>query len=811
MAKLKKRYDPSIEKEIINFWKDNNVFKFNPNTNKKVFSIDSPPPTISGDGLHMGHVLNGMHFEFAARYRRMKGYEVFFPEGFDDNGLPTERFIEKKFGVKATQMPRKEFIDLCRNEIKKVCQTYKDTFVSLGFSIDWSLSYDTISPFSTKIAQKSFIDLFKKGRIERSEEVTIWCPFCQTALAQDDMEDREEKSTLNTILFELENGEKIKIATTRPELLPACVGVFVNPSDERYKNLIGKKAKVPLFEYDVPIMADDKVDKEFGTGLVMVCTFGDQTDVEWWRKYSLPLKIILNKDGTLNEKAEKYKGLSIKEARAKILEDLKLQGLLVEQEEIVHAVNVHERCKTPIEFLVSPQWKIKQLDLKDKMIEQGQKIKWFPEFMEARFDTWIKGLKWDWIISRQRPFGIPFPIWYCKKCGTPVIADEKDLPVYPSEQSPNKSCPKCGSTEFLPEKDVMDTWMTSSLTPLITARWGEKDSLIDRVYPFSLRPQAHEIIRTWTYYTILKSYLHTNSIPWKEIAISGWCLDRKGKKMSKSAGNGVEPLEIIKKYPVDALRWWAATANIGEDFRYKEQDLQDGSKFLNKIWNAARFVGLFYDPGVFEENNAQIAKKNLSFVDKWIIEKLRKTTEEVDKAFENYAYGNAKKSLYLFFKTYFCDNYLEFIKWRLYSNKNPESKLAAQYTVALILKNSLKLFHPFIPFITEKIWLDLFEEKQSIAISLWSDLSEFDQDKESEKRGDFIFKVVGDIRTWKANNNKSVAYENFSITLKIPRSQGLSEAALEEVKQEIKNIARAKEITTTLDENYSLVCKDLAQ
>ena len=835
-TKLEKKYNSSFEEDIIKRWQEAGIFKFNSNTTKPVFSIDSPPPYASGD-IHVGHMLSYGHFEFAARYWRMKGFEVFYPFGFDDNGLPTERSIEKKYNIKASKMLRKEFVDLCLKETKEMDETYKNIFTRMGHSMDWSLSYNTINPFCTKMAQKSFIDLFKKGRVERTAEPTIWCPFCQTALAQDDMGDKDEESFLNTILFEFENGEKIKIATTRPEFLPACGAVFVNPFDKRYVDLIGKKAKVPLFDYEVPIMADDKVDKDFGTGLVMVCTFGDQTDIIWWRKYGLHLKVLLNKDGTLTDIARKYKGMKSKDARAQVIEDLKEKGLLFEQKKINHIINVHERCNTPVEFLVSPQWKIKQLDLKDKLIEQGRKIIWSPEFMRSRYENWVAGLKWDWIISRQRYFGVPFPIWYCKRCGKAKLADLEDLPVYPTQTQPTTPC-ECGSTDFEPEFDVMDTWMTSSITPLLAAKWGEKDSLIDKVYPFSLRPQGHDIIRTWAYYTILKSYLHTNSIPWKTIALSGWGLDQSGKKMSKSKGNIVDPRDVIKKYSADALRWWGATVKIGEDFCYKEQDVQDGFKFLNKIWNAANFVGLFFDKNVFEENNTKIAKNNARVLDKWVIQKFRKSLDISSKAIESYNYGDAKKSMFQFFKQYFCDNYLEFIKWRIYSEKDQaqvlqeqnsiansrlqnvalpsnstpkEAKQSAQYYVAFVLKNSLKLFHPFIPFITEKIWIDLFEEKTPLAIASWPGPSEFEEDEEAEKIGDFALKVIEDIRMWKASNNKSVAYDNFSLDLTFPAFLNLSNSQLDEIVEDIKNIARAKEMNVNIDKEYKVVCKNLEQ
>jgi valyl-tRNA synthetase len=488
--------------------------------------------------------------------------------------------------VNIRKVGREEFVKLCLKETEIGGANYRNVWTRLGISVDWSLLYSTINKRCQAISQRSFIDIYRLGRMERRNEPAIWCPLCQTSLAQADVEDSEEKkSFLNTIKFKGEDGSDLLIATSRPELIPACVALIVSPDDERYKALVGKTGITPIFNVKVPILADRKVDPTFGTGMVMVCTFGDKTDIDWWRQFDLPLKLAITPYGTMNDIAGTYKGLTLTACREKVLEDLKEAGLLVEQKPITHVMNVHERCGTAVEYYVTPQWFIKILDLKEELLAQGAKLKWYPDYMKVRYDTWINGLKWDWCISRQRYFGVPFPIWYCKKCGEVALAEDSQLPVDPMVTLPLHPCKKCGAMEFEPDKDVMDTWATSSVTPLINANWGEPNSILDKIYPMGMRPQSHEIIRTWLFYTVIKSYIHTDSLPWHDIMISGQGLDPNGKAMHKSKGNIVEPLPIVDKYSADAVRWWAASAKLGDDLAFKEKEVVYGQKFANKLFN----------------------------------------------------------------------------------------------------------------------------------------------------------------------------------------------------------------------------------
>ncbi|MAE13313.1 valine--tRNA ligase, partial [Candidatus Woesearchaeota archaeon] len=489
-------YDPlKDEPKIQKQWEKEGIYSYNPKSEKPVFSIDTPPPTVSGQ-MHLGHALAYSQTDFIARYQRMKGKNVFYPFGFDDNGLPTERFIEKKLKIRARDMPRPKFVKLCLKETEETEKELKQDWSALGISPDWNLCYRTIDPYVTKLSQRSFLDLNKKKRVYRKKAPTIWCPTCQTAIAQVELEDHERPATFNDIIFKLETDDDLIIATTRPELLSSCVAIFYHPTDERYKSLKGKKATVPLFNYNVEIMEDERVDPEKGTGIVMCCTFGDQTDMEWYFAYNLELKESISKDGKMTKLAQKYQGLTIQEAKKAITNDLKQANLLTNQKPISQTVNVHERCQTPIEILSSKQWFIKYLDLKQDFLDAGDKLNWYPKHMQVRYNNWIKGLQWDWLISRQRFFGIPFPVWYCNKCQEPLFAQDNQLPVDPTTTQPKQTCP-CGSKEFTPEQDILDTWATSSLTPQIATKWTEDEDFFKKMFPMSLRPNGHDIITFW--------------------------------------------------------------------------------------------------------------------------------------------------------------------------------------------------------------------------------------------------------------------------------------------------------------------------
>jgi len=757
-----------IEEKWRKKWKENEVFSYNPDSDKEVYSIDTPPPTVSG-ALHMGHAASYLQTEFIARYKRMNGYEVFYPMGFDDNGLPTERYVERKHGIEAHKTDKDKFIELCLKAAEEERKNYREVWERLGISVDWNQTYSTINEMSQRISQKSFIDLYNKNRAIKKKDAVIWCPNCKTAVAEAWVEVKQEHTHMNYLKFQLKDEDKaVEIATTRPELLGACVGIFINPEDERYQELKDKKAIVPLYDHEVPIMTDENVDMESGTGVMMVCTFGDKEDVEKWRKNNLESRIIIDKEGKLTEKAGKYQGMKVREAREKIVEDLEEKGYLEKREHLQHKTRVHERCGEHVEYKIEKTWFIKILDMKKELIERGEQVKWHPEHMFNRYEQWVENLAWDWSISRQRPFGVPFPVWECEECGKIKLPKEKELPVDPRQENPPEPC-ECGSNKFDPEKDVMDTWMTSSVTPLINAKWKEEDERMNEIYPMNLRPQSHDIIRTWAFYTITKSHLHTKTIPWEEVAISGYIKDEKGKGMSKSKGNIVDPIELIVKYSTDIIRIWSAGTKLGEDRRYREEDIKKGKQFLVKLWNASRFAAMHIEDYEPKE------KPELEKSDKWILHELNNTIEKSTKQLEKQGYDKALAEARKFFWNIFCDYYLEMIKSRIYSDDEDmeESKEAAKYTLHHSLLNVLKLLAPFACFQTEELYHKIFEEDQdkSIHLEKWPERKEEWENEEAYKEVETAKEIIDEIRKWKQEKNMSIGKKIDKMKVKTPKAK----------------------------------------
>ncbi len=798
---MTKKFDfENSEKELASFWSKAKIYEFDQSSSKQVFSIDTPPPYASADHLHVGHGMHYSQFEFVARYKRMRGFNVFFPMGFDDNGLPTERFVEKKHKINKSKTTRQEFIKLCLEETEKTGQTYKDLFNALGFSIDWNLLYHTIGKTATVASQKSFLDLYKKGLLYKKDAPIMWDTVLQTTLAQADLEDVEMKSHFNNIVFKV-GAKEVLIGTTRPELIGACVALFYHPDDDRYKELKGKFAKIPLYDAEVPILPDEHVDPEKGTGLVMCCTFGDKQDIEWWQKHNLPLKIIINKFGKLNELAGPYEGLKVRDARKQIIQDLKEKKLLVSQKEIVHAVNISERSGIEIEFLKSPQWYIKVLDKKQELIDIAGKIDWKPKHMKVRYDHWVQNLQWDWCISRQRYFGVPFPVWYSKKTGEIILAEPSELPVDPIKDFP-KNLPEGHTKEdIIPEKDVMDTWMTSSVTPQINARWGSEDER-EGFLPMSMHPQAHDIIRTWAFYSIVKSYYHNKNIPWKTIMISGHGQDSNGKKMSKSKGNFVVAQEVIKKYGADAFRYWASTVKLGDDLPYQEKDVVTGKKTVKKIDNAANFVSLNLEGF----KNEPLTKQELSTIDKWLLSKLQRTIKSCTQNFENYEYSKSKQEVDNFFWNTFCDYYLEFVKHRVYGeNLEKKSKEAAQKTLYKALLAQLKLFAPIMPFITDYVYqrqFKEFEKNPSIHVSDWPEYEASFIDEKSELTGDKLVQIVDFIRKYKSQKQLSLKEELKKVIIKADEKILPS---LEEIALDIKQICKINNLEFVQGDEFEVI------
>lgn len=777
----KNKFDfKSVEKKWREFWEREKIFKTD--SKKKIsYSIDTPPPTVSGK-MHLGHSFSYSQQDFIARFMRMRaareGGTIFYPFGTDDNGLPTERLVERINKVKSKDMSRAEFIKLCLKTLKEITPEFIQDWKDIGMSCDFSKTYSTIDDNSRKLSQKSFIDLYKEGNVYKKEFPTIWCPDCQTSIAQAELEDKEEKSLFSTLKFHVPELKKdLLIATTRPEMLEACVAVFVHPEDKKYAKFVGKKAKVPLFGQEVLIIEDKSANPEKGTGALMICSYGDRFDVDAIQRHNLAPKQILNKQGRIIE--GKYSGLKVKEARKKIIEDLKEKNLIADQKDVTHVVNVHDKCGTPIEFIATEQWFIKILDNKKKWIELGKKINWYPEFMKKRYDNWVQGLEWDWNISRERHFGIPIPVWECKSCREIVLPDESELPIDPLQTK--KACPKCGK-DTIPENKVLDTWATSSLSPQIASSlFGNKIKI-----PYSLRPNAHDIIRTWAFYTIVKSYLHEGKIPWNDIIVSG-VVSLGGEKMSKSKGNVIEPRDVLEKYGADALRFWAAGSKLGNDLDYQEKDLLSGTKMVNKLLNASKFVFMNlknYDP-------KKTKLKSLETTDELFLGQLKKLIISATKNFENYEYSRVKADAEQFFWNDFCDNYLEIVKKRVYQDpEGSPSKISAQYTLYNSLLAILKIIAPIIPYITEEIYQEFFrktEKEKSIHVSSWPEHETIISNGDSEK-WNLLLKIISDIRQEKSKHQKAM---NAGITLTLPDEDYKK---LEDFLGDLTNVANAEEI-----------------
>ncbi len=787
---LPKRYDPGIEEpERQAFWQQSGVYQFTPEADGPLYTVDTPPPTVSGY-LHLGHVYSFSHTDFMVRFWRMNGYNIFYPMGYDDNGLPTERLVEKWRGVTAGQIGRRAFINECLAVSEETEKTYEALWRRLGLSVDWRCTYRTIDERSRRISQWSFLDLYRKKLVYRREAPAIWCPECQTAIAQAELNDLERESEFITLAFRLEDGETLPIATTRPELLPACVAVFVHPNDARFQGRIGQRARVPLFGQEVPILADPAADPEKGTGAVMCCTFGDVTDIDWWYTHHLPLKVIIGRDGRLNEAAGAYAGLTAPEARRHVIADLEAQRLVLSRQIIMQSIRVHERCDTPVEYIVTPQWFVRILDFKQQLLDFAEPVIWHPPHMRARYREWVENLRWDWCISRQRAFGVTFPVWFCNACGEVMLADEEELPVDPTERPPARPC-SCGSTSFTPDEDVMDVWATAALTPQIVGQWLTNLTLYKQVFPFSLRPQAHEIIRTWAFYTLVKSYHHFGVLPWKEIAISGWGLAPGGtEKISKSRGGGpMAPNEMITRYSADAVRYWAASTGFGKDSTISEEKMQTGAKLVTKLWNVASFSQRF-----LEGFHPPERLPALSPADRWLLSRTQRLIQRVTELFRSYDYAAAKSEMENSFWRDLADNYLEMAKGRLY-NETSATHEGARYTLFHALLTMVKLFAPFLPHVTETIYQGLFaavEGNASVHRARWPLADGTLLDDLAEAAGEALIEVATAVRRYKSEHNLSLSTEIARLQL-APTAAELA-ALLQEATDDLRSITRARRI-----------------
>ena len=837
---LPAQYDSAaIEKKWQEHWLDAKTYAWDPAVPRaESYVIDTPPPTVSGT-LHMGHVFSYTQADFVARYQRMLGKNVFYPMGFDDNGLPTERLVEKTKKIRAADMSREQFIAECLSVSEEARAEFRALFRSIALSVDWATEYHTISEDSRRLSQLSFLDLIQNGHAYRKLQPMLWDPVDQTAIAQAEVVDKDMPSQFTDIAFTGEDGSELVIGTTRPELLPACVALFYHPDDVRYQHLQGKSATVPLCGFSVPILADDAVEPDKGTGLMMCCTFGDEADIAKWQAHDLPTRMILNKYAKMD-----FSGLDIAlpeplvaalankkvsnpdpkhpGAREIILTLLAEAGRIKKQTAITHAVKTAERSGAVLELIPTAQWFVKVTDKKEALKAKAASCNWNPEWMKVRMDQWIDGLNWDWCISRQRYFGVPFPVWYeiglenemaFSKTIKAVYADQSQLPVNPLvdvplgyTHIPDSSLPSTMRVagEFsgkvylnpegthvalIPDTDVMDTWATSSISPQLSAHGinaatAEDTARFHSLFPADLRPQAHEIIRTWAFYTLVKSHLHNNSIPWKNLMISGWCLAEDKSKMSKSKGNVVTPVALIEEKGTDAVRYWAGTSRLGQDTAFSPDLLKIGKKLVNKLWNATQFAAMHLEKmngaPTLAANDAAITET----LDLWILSRLGETVSKATKAFDAYEYADALDATNQFFWADFCDNYLELIKKRVYNEDGSftaDQQQSAVRALYYCLEGILKLYAPFVPHVTEELYSHIFADAYAQQGSLhargqWPLSAHYPMHPDALSAGNHALEVLELIRKAKSEASRSIKFPIAELVLYSVNAQAATAA-----------------------------------
>ena len=784
-----------VEGKWGNSWVQNKTFAFDKTAAKEnVYSIDTPPPTVSGS-LHVGHVFSYTHTDLIARYQRMTGKKVFYPIGWDDNGLPTERRVQNYFGVRCEptlpfdanfvapnepsekQIPisRKNFVELCEKLTLEDEKVFESLFQTLGLSIDWNYTYQTIDKRARTVSQRAFLRNLKRGEAYQAEAPTLWDVTFRTAVAQAELEDRERPGAFHKIGFKKQNGENVYIETTRPELLPSCVALVANPDDDRYKELFGKTVITPLFDVEVPVVAHQLADPEKGSGIAMICTFGDLTDVIWWREFDLPTRGLIGWDGRIvaenpewlttesaKQTFEKIVGKTSHTAREVLVAELKASGDLVgEPKPITHAVKFFEKGDKPLEIVTTRQWYIRNggrdQELRTKLLKRGSELNWHPEYMKVRYENWVEGLNGDWLISRQRFFGVPLPLWYKLDAdGNPdydqiITPDENQLPIDPQSEAPVgfDESQRNKPNGFIGDPDVMDTWATSSLTPQIAASWELDNDLFNRVFPMDLRPQSHEIIRTWLFSTVVRSHLEENSLPWKNASISGWILDPDRKKMSKSKGNVVTPIDLLEEYGSDAVRYWAAMGRPGTDTAFDTGQMKIGKRLAIKLLNASKF-SLSLNATL---NNADVTQA----VDHALLNKLAQVVETATTSFDKYDYTRALEVAETFFWA-FTDDYVELVKERTYGNQGEAAANSARAALGITTHTLLKLFAPFIPFVTEEVWS--WWQEGSIHLQTWPKSSEIITDKSvGIDPLNNVTWILSEVRKVKTENKQSMKAE----------------------------------------------------
>ena len=817
-----------IEVKWQQVWQSEGTYRFDRSkTREQIYSIDTPPPTVSGS-LHVGHVFSYTHTDTIARFQRMRGREVFYPMGWDDNGLPTERRVQNYYGVRCEptlpydaaftppdqpgkqQLPisRRNFIELCSELTLEDEKVYEELWRHLGLSVDWSHTYQTIDERARAVSQRAFLRCLSRGEAYQAEAPTLWDVTFRTAVAQAELEDRERDSAYHAITFHRPGGETITIDTTRPELIPACVALVAHPDDERYQPMFGSTVRTPLFDVEVPVVAHPLADPDKGTGIAMICTFGDTTDVTWWRELGLPSRAIVGRDGrviadppdviTSTDGRAAYArlaGSTVHTARQTLIEMLRDTGDLIgDPRPIKHPVKFYEKGDKPLEIVSTRQWYIRNGGrdefLREELLKRGAELNWHPPHMKVRYDNWVSGLNGDWLISRQRFFGVPLPLWY-RLDGNgepiyddPIVPTDDALPVDPQSDAPHEfdEAQRGVAGGFMADPDIMDTWATSSLTPQIAGGWTFDDDLFARVFPMDLRPQAHEIIRTWLFSTVVRAHAEQGSIPWSDVAISGWILDPDRKKMSKSKGNVITPMDLLEEYGSDGVRYWAASGRPGTDTAFDVGQMKVGRRLAIKVLNATKFVlGVGVDRALAFDSSAVTEP-----LDRALLARLADVVTEATRAFDDYNYAKALEVTESFFWS-FTDDYVELVKERAYRDADDAAARSAHATLATALSVLHRLFAPVLPFVTEEVWS--WWQEGSVHRASWPTVDEV---LETSPAGDPAIldataRVLSDVRKAKSDAKVSMRTE---VSLAQIAGSGADIALLEQAKNDLSAAGR---------------------
>jgi len=828
-----------IEAHWIDAWESEGVYQFDRSaTRDQVYAIDTPPPTVSGS-LHMGHVFSYTHTDTIARYQRMRGKSVFYPMGWDDNGLPTERRVQNFFGVRcdpsvpyqagfqppfrgdppkdhqAVSISRPNFIELCEELTHQDEKVFEDLFRRLGLSVDWAYLYATIDERSRRVSQRAFLRNLARGEAYTQEAPTLWDVDFKTAVAQAELEDRERPGAYHQIRFARTDGAgDVIIDTTRPVLIAACVALVAHPDDERYQPLFGTSVRTPLYGVEVPIVAHPLAQPDKGTGIAMICTFGDTTDVTWWRELNLPTRAIIGRDGRIVATPPngldspdglsafaQIAGLYVNQAQNKVVDMLRESGAMIgDPRPITHPVKFFEKGDRPLEIVTSRQWYIRNGgrgdDLRRELLARGESLTWHPDHMRHRYTNWVEGLNGDWLISRQRYFGVPIPVWYPVDAhgetdyDHPIVPDESLLPIDPStDVPPGYSADRRDLPNgFTGDPDVMDTWATSSLSPQIAGQWEEDADLFARLFPMDLRPQAHDIIRTWLFSTVVRAHFEHDSLPWTNAALSGWILDPDRKKMSKSKGNVVTPLDLFDKFGSDAVRYWAASARPGIDTAFSEEQMKVGRKLATKLLNASKFVLGFGEPPTDATPS--------SALDLAMLARVAHTVDEATRAFDDYDYARALERTEATF-WWFCDDYVELVKGRAYGVHGDDGAASAQVSLRLALSVLQRLLAPFIPFATESVWR--WWQSGSVHTASWPSAAEF-----STSGDDAILDPVGEVLAQiRRSKTEAKTSQKTPVSLASVRASSAHCAAIESARAEITDAGSVESWEMNTDDSLS--------